>query len=56
MPKHWLTEVEILCLTSFPEGMPEAGVITDFTLTESDRGLLISLLRVQLSSCAAALA
>jgi hypothetical protein len=43
MPKHWLTEVESLSLTSFPKGAPEAGVITFFTLTESDSGLLIRL-------------
>jgi hypothetical protein len=43
MPEHWLTEVESLRLTSFPEEMPEADVVTFFTLTESDRELLIRL-------------
>jgi hypothetical protein len=32
MPEHWLTEVESLRLTSFPEEMPEADVVTFFTL------------------------
>lgn len=43
MPEHWLTETEIVRLTSHPTEIPEADVITFFTLTESDHRLLATL-------------
>jgi TnpA family transposase len=43
MPEHWLTEAEMVRLTSYPPEIPEADVVTFFTLTESDRRLLAEL-------------
>lgn len=43
MPEHWLTETEIVRLTSHPTEIPETDVITFFTLTESDHRLLATL-------------
>lgn len=43
MPEHWITEAERVRLTSFPAVMPEADVVTFFTLTESDHRLLAGL-------------
>jgi TnpA family transposase len=43
MPEHWLTESEIGRFTTYPTEIPEADVVTFFTLTESDRRLLAGL-------------
>lgn len=43
MPEHWLTEAERGRLTSYPAAIPEADVVTFFTLTESDHRLLAGL-------------
>jgi TnpA family transposase len=43
MPDHWLTEAERVRFTSYPVEIPEADVVTFFTLTESDCRLLAGL-------------
>jgi hypothetical protein len=43
MPEHWLTEAERVRLTNCPPEIPEADVVTFFTLTDSDRRLLAGL-------------
>ena len=43
MPERWMTEAEIVRFTSYPTEIPEADVVTFFTLTENDRGLLSAL-------------
>ena len=43
MPEHWLTESKIGRFTTYPTEIPEADVVTFFTLTESDRRLLAGL-------------
>jgi TnpA family transposase len=43
MPEHWLSEAETVRLTSSPPGIPEADVITFFTLTGSDHSRLAGL-------------
>lgn len=37
MPEHWLTDAERIRLTSFPKEIPEADVVTFFTLTEGQK-------------------
>jgi hypothetical protein len=39
MPAHWLTGSEIGRFTTYPTEIPEADVVTFFTLAESDRRL-----------------
>ena len=43
MPEHWLSEAEMVRLTGYPPGIPEADVVTFFTLTGSDHRLLAEL-------------
>ncbi len=43
MQEHWLTEAEIVSLTSYPTEIPGANVFTYFTLIESDHRLLATL-------------
>lgn len=45
MPEHWLTESELARLTGYPAEVPTTDLVTFFTLTESDRKLLLSNLR-----------
>jgi TnpA family transposase len=43
MPERWMTEAEVVRFISYPNEIPEADVVTFFTLSESDRGLLAAL-------------
>jgi TnpA family transposase len=43
MPERWMTEAEIVRFTSYPTEIPEADLVTFFTLSESDHGLLAAL-------------
>ena len=41
MPIHWLTEAEIVRLTSYPAEISEADIVTFFTLSRRDRKQLV---------------